>query len=442
MNMESAVRESLEVMAGELATPRRRGHHAAMQRGRRRRTVRRLGGVVLGLGVAYGLLLVPAAVTPSIVADGGVTEVAVAMIPASVSGQAPGSEVVWLGEIGPEPQFDTSALGPDLSFEPVDPDVAALEALEGLGAWSERSPDKVVYLGEFDGEPMFLFSVAPPSVLDLVFEYAFGNWSGRIYGTPLNCCGSTADVPPEGLPTFGSWRETIEGGVVESGGYLEWLALPPETSVVSLSAAGIDLGWQRPVGRAAMLPLDKSFLDDNGLVEDPKLVAYAADGTVLASYGENGTPAERDEPAQVLPALGDLSVTHQCNYGFWLGNEDGTIALRLEYDRRAALDAAFPPEEAVALPHPDWDGYLLFGENLYANWCSDTSTDEDPTPVELDRIPVTGGTITWVEAPRDDFAAGPSTISIAGLEVTTSEGEVVVLGDLTITNDNFGLRAN
>jgi hypothetical protein len=288
MNVESAVRESLEAIAGELTRPPRKGHHAAMQRGRRRRTVRRLGGSVLGLGVAYGFLLIPAAVTPSIVADGGETEVAVAMIPASVSGRAPGSEVVWLGEIGPEPQFDTSALGPDLSFDPVDPDVAALEALEGLGAWSERSPDKVVYLGELDGEPMFLFSVAPPSVLDLVFEYAFGNWSGRIYGTPLNCCGSIADIPPEGLPTFGSWRETIEGGVVESGGYLEWLALPPETSVVSLSAAGIDLGWQRPVGRAVMLPLDQSFLGDDGLVRDPKLVAYGADGTVLASLDMTG----------------------------------------------------------------------------------------------------------------------------------------------------------
>jgi hypothetical protein len=442
MNVESAVRESLEVMAGELATPRRRGHHTAMQSGRRRRTVRRLGGVVLGLGVAYGLLLVPAAVTPSIVADGGATEVAVAMIPASVSGQAPGSEVVWLGEIGPEPQFDTSTLGPDLSFVPVDPDVAALEMLEGMGP-SERHPDIVVYLGEHEGEPMYLFSIAPPSVWDLLSEYVTGNWSGRIYGTSIDCCGSmaTADVPPDGMPGAGSWARTNEAGVIESGGHLQWLALPPDTAVVSLSAGGIDLGWQRPIGRAAMLPLDASHLDDDGLVVNPVMVAYAADGSELARYSPDGE-FEPAESTRVLPTLADLSVAHHCNYGFWLGNESGTVGLRLEYDSRAALDQSFPPRETVTLPHPDWDAYLVFGEYLYINWCDDIIEEDEPTPVEDERMEITGGAITWVEAPADDFAAGPSTISAAGLEVTTPVGEVVVLGDVTITNSSFGLSAN
>jgi hypothetical protein len=346
---------------------------------------------VLALGITYAFLLIPAAVTPSIVADGGETEVAVAMIPASVSGRAPGSEVVWLGEIGPEPQFDTSALGPDLTLGPVDPDVEALELLEGIVS-SERHADIVVYMGEHEGELMYLFSIAPPSVWDLLSEYVTGNWSGRIYGTSVECCSSmaAAHVPPEGVPGAGSWARTNEAGVIESGGHLQWLALPPDTAVVSLSAGGIDLGWQRPIGRAAMLPLDASHLDDDGLVVNPVMVAYAADGSELARYSPEGE-FEPAESTRVLPTLADLSVAHHCNYGFWLGNESGTVGLRLEYDSRAALDESFPPRETVTLPHPDWDAYLVFGEYLYINWCDDIIEEDEPTPVEDERMKITGG---------------------------------------------------
>jgi hypothetical protein len=189
-------------------------------------------------------------------------QVAVAMIPVSVDGRDEDSGI-WIGAQGAEPSFDTSGLGPDLSYVSGRPDPDDLRG-------PERA-DTVVYLGDVGGDPIYIYSQRPPSVWDLLSEYLFGNWSGKIYGTSLVCCSSNADVPEGGLPGVSGW---MAGN--ESGGVAEWLALPPDAAVVAYEVDGEPLGWQRPIGRVAMIRID--FEQREGM----EMTAYNADGSILA----------------------------------------------------------------------------------------------------------------------------------------------------------------
>lgn len=280
MTSETQVRDALRRSVAVLPSGDREGAEPIMRKGRRRRRLRRSVVALVVVALLYPLAWVPALVTRQLVADGGVTEVAVAMIPVSVSGRD-GTSGIWIGAPGPTPRFDTSELGPDLSLARGEPDRQDFEG--------PVPADTVVYLGDLGDEPIYIYSRPPPSVWDLVSEYLFGNWSGKIYGTSLSCCSSNADVPEQGLPGVSGWMAGKE-----SGGVGEWLALPREAAVVAYEVDGEPLGWQRPVGRAVMTVID--FEQRAEL----SMTVYDSSGAVLMEFdpsdGLSGTAPAISEP--------------------------------------------------------------------------------------------------------------------------------------------------
>ena len=168
----------------------------------------------------------------------------------------------------------------------------------------------------------------------------------------------------------------------------------------------------------------------------------SAGPTTTESPGTNGsTTTELPEPRPDIPRLADLTRTYGCGYGFWLGNGDHTVALRLEFAFPLDAPDTYTPHGTATLPDSSWSGRLFFGTDLYSNWCDDVIEDDEPTPVETGSMPITGGTITWILAPRI-FDGGPAAIAVDDLEATTLDGESVPLGSGQITNGAFGLFAN
>lgn len=130
---------------------------------------------------------------------------------------------IYLGWVAPEPQFDTTPLGPESPIDtngPVavfDPDV-----LDG----------PTIFVGKIDG----LFSV---------FMNAQGG-SERIPCLWIGATAQTCDTPG----AFFHWRD---GGPHEP--YATWFDLPEGTSVVAVLSDNGPLGWQRPVGGVALIPI-------------------------------------------------------------------------------------------------------------------------------------------------------------------------------------------
>ena len=155
---------------------------------------------------------------------------------------------------------------------------------------------------------------------------------------------------------------------------------------------------------------------------------------------EGPVTTEAPAPQFQIPGLAELTQTYGCGYGFWLGNGDQTVALRLEYAVPPDAPPTFIPEGSVTLPDPTWTAQMVFGTDLYANWCDDVIEDGEPAPVQTTTMPLTAGTITWLEAPAV-FDGGRAAIAVDDLEVTTPEGDTVPLGGGQITNPDFGFFA-
>jgi hypothetical protein len=189
---------------------------------------------------------------------------------------------VWLGLKGPAPAFDTSSLGPDLSFTPGEPSVGDLEERNMRNdGWP--TAERAVYLGELEGEPFYIFSAAAPSIWDRIFEVIGGNFSGDVLGTSLNCC--TGGDMDHGMWVPGiSYESSTTADRVTTGVITaEWLGLSTDVSVVAYQLDGMFIGWQTPVGGVSSLSLDQ--------VPDEYLgVAFDASGRELDRFGTELEP--------------------------------------------------------------------------------------------------------------------------------------------------------
>jgi hypothetical protein len=172
---------------------------------------------------------------------------------------------VWVGWKHPAPEFDTSNLGPDRTFtlgEPPDSDLG----------------DKVLsaaYLGDYEGEPFYIYSVPPPTIQDRVFEIAAGNLSGEILGTTHGCC-SGGDMDLEGgLPGLSGDRSGEEEPLITA----EWLGLNPNISVVAVQVDDQFVGWQTPVGGVMSLRL--AYQPG----AEVTLISFTPDGEEIKRYG-------------------------------------------------------------------------------------------------------------------------------------------------------------
>jgi hypothetical protein len=236
----------------------------------RRRVVRRrsLWGVTCSVVFLGALALVvpfdPNPISPAASPDVATVEIADLAVAVTDSEPELTDPDVWLGLPGPTPLFDTSELGPDLSFTPGEPAVGDLD---------ERVTG-AVYLGHYDGEPFYLYSAPAPSIWDRIFEIVDGNFSGDVLGTSINCCTGGNMDHEEGMPGFSHSSSMEDGVTTEEMTSAEWLGLSTNVSVVAYRFDGEFVGWQRPVGGAS------SFIPES-VPTEITYIAFDAQGREL-----------------------------------------------------------------------------------------------------------------------------------------------------------------
>lgn len=146
-------------------------------------------------------------------------------------------------------------------------------------------------------------------------------------------------------------------------------------------------------------------------------------------------------PEPALPDIAGLTVEWGCGYGFWLGNDEQTVALRFE-----ALDAAdlavgeTYPAASAADETAIWLGSLHLGRDLYANWCDDVIEPNEPEPVLEGRWTVTDGTVEVIALPAPN-ECGAARAWLRGLAAEAEDGRSIDIGDLLVTNTAWGCFA-
>ncbi len=151
----------------------------------------------------------------------------------------------YLGLVGPEPSFDMSGLGPDLSFESGEPDFSQHEREDILRA---------VYLGnDINGRSYFIYQPGSRNLLKMISQILvdFGCFCrmGTSYGSLF-----VGEAPDEviGLPS-GGLNHSGDGPAVLVA---EWYGLPYDVAVVAFEVDGQPVGWQRIVGGTVAMRLE------------------------------------------------------------------------------------------------------------------------------------------------------------------------------------------
>ncbi len=283
----------------------------------------------------------------------------------------PGEEVVATEPLtvqaapGPEPDFDTGALGTELTFEPLaadDPTVPGL--IEGTQFGGEdRSITKVTLVGQVNGEPWILVVDDAPNVMEVAGASSDDNLRTRSFFGTHGGSGSGDIVPIDSLdmialPDVDSPEAQNGAGYDAPTGWVTWGPVPEVVSVVAFADSNTEM-WIRP--RAGMAVFPAQF--DDG--EQFTLQALDAEGNQVWSHTE--TVRYGDEPASPdLPSVGDtlggIAGTDETGQPVELEPGAGPTALLFgapwcvpcESDLNDAVDAlrAFDPAiRIVAVPH-------------------------------------------------------------------------------------------
>jgi len=141
------------------------------------------------------------------------------------------------------------------------------------------------------------------------------------------------------------------------------------------------------------------------------------------------------------PDVSGLVVEWGCGRGLWLGNEAGTVALRLqpgEDGRNLAVGSTYPV--AATGEETAWSGALLTGRDLYANWCDDVIEENEPEPVVDEEWRLVAGTVEPVALPPG-VECGQAEAWVRELVVESADGVRVEIGDLLVGNDTWGCFA-
>lgn len=158
-----------------------------------------------------------------------------------------------------------------------------------------------------------------------------------------------------------------------------------------------------------------------------KIVATVSCALVLAACGLS--------PVESAP---ELTETHHCGYGFYIGDVDQTWALKITYQDFEAAQAGEVPQES-ALSDETWSAELEAGQDLFANWCDDVLEPDEPTP-EVREVWGVSGDIEVTGLP-DPGVCGPATANLTSLEASNDNGDVISLGDLDVGNEFWGCFA-
>lgn len=237
--------------------------------------------LVWGLATIGGLIIVVAVLVGASFVSGSVRTqpdaaftVRLAMLDVPVADERPVIEKPdqYLGVLHPEPTFDTTGLGPELTFSQRPEDLEPLEPGTALRA---------VYLGHDQfGDPYHIWHAASSNFRNLIGQIIvdFGSFGrlGTSYGTLTVGDGLFSN----------SQEQTIEERGLTSGYQsvgsrrpatlvVEWHALPEEVAAVAFIKEGASLGWQAPIsGTAALKTTEDVLLRDF----DVEMVAYTASG--------------------------------------------------------------------------------------------------------------------------------------------------------------------
>jgi hypothetical protein len=254
MTLDEMIRTDLKRAASEVTWVPPTEADEIRRRGRRRLVRRRVTWAVASVALILPVLAValsfdPNSISPADTENVDVVEIADLAVAVTDTDPVLTDPDVWIGLPGPAPLFDTSELGPDLSFTPGEPAVGDLDE-QNMRNDGWPTGTKAVYLGDLEGEPFYLYSAPAPSIWDRIFEVIDGNFSGDVLGTSLNCCTGGDMDHEEGMPGFGHSSSTEGGVTTEEMIYAEWLGLSTNVSVVAYRFDGEFIGWQRPVGGA------------------------------------------------------------------------------------------------------------------------------------------------------------------------------------------------
>ena len=280
MTLDQRIRTDLETAAAAVPHAAPMPVEQIRERGRRRQRTRRIAWGLAGVGLFSGMVLVagfvdPGRIDPAVAFSIDTVEIADLAVPVVDDEPVSTDPDIWIGLPGPEPRFDTSTLGEDLSFTPGEPEAGDLDERNMHNdGWPTST--RAVYIGELEGEPFYVYSAPAPSIWDRISEVISGNFSGDTLGTSLSCC-SGGDMDHEGgLPGFGYWGTSGEIDVIHA----EWLGLSPSVSVVAYQFDGVPMGWQTPVGGVSSIRPD----------DVPTEILYVA-------YDSVGREVHRFEPA-------------------------------------------------------------------------------------------------------------------------------------------------
>ncbi len=196
-----------------------------------------------------------------------------------------------LGALGPEPKFDTSELGREIAFEPVeelDPELIEFMDHSGLGSspFADVHAIKIVALGTMEGQPWMVLITDEPNTPAFGDESPDANVRSRLLMSPDGGSGTGDIVPVDSLELIVSPTIEQNGPVMGSGwsagpsmGWAHVSFMPAGTAVVSYTDDQQRL-WMRPRSGAAVFPAE--FEDG----ESFKVRAFDADGVLIGGWSE------------------------------------------------------------------------------------------------------------------------------------------------------------
>lgn len=185
-----------------------------------------------------------------------------------------------------------------------------------------------------------------------------------------------------------------------------------------------------------------SAADGGPSVEAPTEPAATPEPTAeapAATPESTSTPEPAPVPAVAELSAADFTEVYGCGFGFWASNADQTAGLFVEFnDFEAATAGQVPPVGAV--PSVIWSGRVHVGTDLFANWCDDAIEPGEPESVVAESWQIVDAGIA-IDGTPPVQAVGALTATLTGVTLESPEGDQVVLGDLTLTNDSWGALA-
>ena len=193
----------------------------------------------------------------------------------------------FLGLVGPVPAFDTAHLGPDLSFEPGEPDFSQHEGEDILSA---------VYLGnDVNGDPYWIYGPGSRNFLRMIGQIVadFGCFCRLATSYETLFVGEAPDEVigfPGGHLSGGSDNPAVL--------VVEWYGLPYDIAVVAFEIDGEPVGWQRIVGGTAAIRLELSDFEfeHSEDFEDPSdFVPPQSPTVIMIAYDAQGRERDRTD---------------------------------------------------------------------------------------------------------------------------------------------------